>query len=856
MKHILVIDGNSIINRAFYGVRPLTTTAGKPTNAIFGMVNIITRQLDRLHPDYAAVAFDVHAPTFRHRMYTEYKAGRHPTPEDLLAQFDDAKQILRALGLHVLEVEGYEADDIQGTVARMAHTAKEDTHSYILTGDRDLLQLIDDRISVLLATNKDTLLMDEAAFREAYGIAPQHFVDMKALMGDSSDHIPGVGGIGQKTAGTLISQFHTLDAIYENIEDSRITKGVREKLLRDKDNAYLSRTLATICTEAPIGKTLDELRIGTRDKGVLWKKFTELELASFIPRFGLSASDAQASTPTEAPAVAAADTGEEMPTTGKEDEPVYPMTDEVRKTLGKAATLACLAEGDTLLFSDGTRIWRAADRAAAAPLLRDRSLICFDGKHLARTLHAEEITTPNVVFLDLMLYGYVLNPGKGVPSLPSLFSEFLPEKQQNCKEMFALEAELRQKICEIDSERILDELELPLVPILTSMEEAGLKIDIDGMRAFGEALGELAEELAQRIYMQAGEVFNIQSPKQLGEVLFVKMGLPCGNKKTKNGFSTSAETLEELRGVSPIIEDILEYRQVTKLRSTYATALTEAADEKQRVHTDFKQAMTATGRLSSADPNLQNIPIRTRMGREMRRFFIAEEGYQLVDADYSQIELRLLAHISGDYNMTDAFKNGEDIHRKTAAAVFGIPEEEVTELQRKRAKAVNFGIVYGISGFSLSKDIGTTVAEAGRYIKSYLYNYPMIDAYLDAVVEEAKERGYTVTPMGRRRYIPELKAQNAPMRAFGKRVAMNAPIQGAAADIIKLAMIHVDRRLKTDAPGARLVMQVHDELIVEAPLGEVDTVKRILKEEMESVATLTVPLTVDVCSGKNWLEQE
>ncbi len=846
MKRILVIDGNSIINRAFYGVRPLTTTAGKPTNAIFGMINIITRQLDRLHPDYAAVAFDVHAPTFRHKLYTDYKAGRHPTPEELLAQFDDAKAVLRALGLHVLELPGYEADDIQGTVARMAHTLP-DTHSYILTGDRDLLQLIDDRISVLLATNKDTLLMDEAAFVESYGIPPAHFVDMKALMGDSSDHIPGVGGIGQKTAATLLTQFGTLDAIYENIDDTRITKGVREKLLRDKDNAYLSRTLATICTEAPIERTLQTLAMGERDRGALFRLFTELELASFIPRFGLCAEDAE-----QVPIAADTTAAEASPV---DQPPTQPLTEEAAAQLSQADTLACLMQEDDILISDGAYVY-TTDVITAASVLCGRRIICFDGKPLVRARQAQGVDTDGTVYLDLMLYGYVLNPGKGIPALASLFAEYLPGKSLNCKDLFALEASMRAAIQKINSEAILDELELPLMPILASMEEVGLKIDTAGMHAFGDALGELAEELAQRIYMQAGEVFNIQSPKQLGEVLFVKMGLPCGNKKTKNGYSTSAETLEELRGVNPIIEDILEYRQVTKLRSTYAIALVEAADAHGRVHTDFKQAMTATGRLSSADPNLQNIPVRTRMGREMRRFFVAEDGYQLVNADYSQVELRLLAHISGDYNMIEAFKAGEDIHKKTAAAVFGIPEEEVTELQRKRAKAVNFGIVYGISGFSLSKDIGTTVAEAGRYIKNYLYNYPMIDAYLEQVVEQAKQNGYTVTPMGRRRYIPELRAPNAPMRAFGKRIAMNAPIQGAAADIIKLAMIRVYRRLKTDAPHARLVMQVHDELIVEAPLCDVDKVKRILREEMEDVVQLSVPLPVDVCSGSNWLEQQ
>lgn len=847
MKKILVIDGSSIIHRAFYGVRPLTTTQGKPTNAIYGMVNILSKQIDRLHPDYVAVAFDVHAPTFRHELFPAYKTGRSPTPEELVAQFDDAKEILRLLGFHVLELPGYEADDIQGTIARMAHTAP-DTHSYILTGDRDLLQLIDDKITVLLTTNKETLTMDAEAFTEKYGIPPQHFVDMKALMGDASDRIPGVGGIGEKTAGSLIASFCTLDAIYDHIEDTRITKGVREKLLRDRDNAYLSKKLATIFTDVPIEKTLEELSYRGIDRAGLCRKLTELELMSFLPKFGLSAADAATA---NAPTVSAQ---KGTPVCLPTDADTPAMDADTCACLCKADTVACqLTEEGELLLSDGQSVCTAPCEAASS-VLENRRVICFDAKALLRHLHAKGVHPKGTKFLDLMLYGYVLNPGKGVPSLFSLFTAFLPEEKANIKQLFTLEAVLRKEVQSIGAEYVLDELELPLVPVLASMEEIGLKIDTAGMHTFGEALGELAEELAARIYMQAGEVFNIQSPKQLSEVLYVKMGLSSG-KKTKSGFSTSAEALEELRGVSPIIDDILEYRQVTKLRSTYAVALVAAADENGRIHTDFKQAQTATGRLSSADPNLQNIPIRTRMGRKMREFFIADEGYLLVDADYSQIELRLLAHISGDYTMTEAFKNGEDIHTKTASAVFGIPAEQVTDTMRSRAKAVNFGIVYGISGFSLSKDIGSTVAEATRYIKNYLYNYPMIDAYLESVVEEAKANGYTTTPMGRRRYIPELKAPNAPMRAFGKRIAMNAPIQGAAADIMKLSMIRVYNRLQRELPEARLVMQVHDELLVEARVQDVEAAKRILKEEMEAVVTLNLPLFVDVSCGKNWLEQ-
>lgn len=853
MKKILVIDGNSIINRAYYGVRPLSTTQGKPTGAIFGMVNIIYAQLEKLRPDYAAVAFDLKVPTFRHKLYSEYKAGRHPTPDDLLAQFDDAKQCLSLMGLHVLELPGYEADDIQGTVAGFAHRT-EDTESYILTGDRDLYQLIDDKVTVLYAANTGVVPMHREEFVDKYHVEPSEFVDMKALMGDSSDNIPGVAGIGEKTAGTLIQDFHSLEGIYRNIDDPRIKKSAREKLLAGQDSAYLCRRLAKIETEAPLPCSLADLTYHGIDRAGLYAKFSELELKSLIARLGLN-KDATA------PSAPAVPTPTENSTATVTDAETFLMVDEAHLP-PLPARLAVAVKGDELYFSDGDRSYRLAGGwQAAAPLFRGkRDIVCTEGKHLLHALDRAGIAVDDGIrLLDLRVYAYVLNPGSGTPGIPELCAGFLgetPDADLPCPaRMLRLEDAMRQKIRADGEERILDELEIPLIPVLFAMEREGLMIDTAGMCAFGDALGKLANELTLRIYTQAGEEFNINSPKQLGEVLFERMGLYCGKKKTKTGYSTDAETLEDLRGDSPIVEDILEYRQVTKLRSTYAIALVEAADEQQRVHTDFKQTLTATGRLSSADPNLQNIPIRTKMGREMRRYFIAREGWQLVDADYSQIELRLLAEISGDYHMTEAFIHGEDIHRKTAAAVFGVPEEDVTESQRKHAKAVNFGIVYGIGGYSLAKDIGTSVAEAKRYIQNYKYNYPGIDAYLDRVVEEAKANGYTTTPMGRRRYIPELTMQKRNMQEFGKRVAMNAPIQGAAADMIKLAMIRVFHRLRAEGLRARLVMQVHDELLVEAPQDEVQTVKRLLREEMTHMKGLRVPLTVDVTSGDNWLEQ-
>ena len=844
MKKILVIDGNSIINRAFYGIRMLTTKSGKHTNAIYGMINIISKQIKALAPDYAAVAFDLKAPTFRHKMYEGYKAGRHPTPPELLSQFADAKECLRLMGLKVLELEGYEADDIQGTVARLAHTADEPTESYVLSGDRDLLQLIDDKITVLLVGNSDTTHFHREEFLEKYGVEPEQFVDMKALMGDSSDNIPGVAGVGEKTAAGLIKNFGSLDGIYESIDSKDISKGVREKLIRDKDNAYLSRTLARIKTDTPIKESLEDLLYTGPDKTGLRQKFVELELVSFIQKFELDKKEQTDSASTRCAAAVCREID----------------ADELKSKLGNRFAVR-LHEGK-LYFSnknDETLVF-SGNIADILCIFDESEVITYDAKALIHALGKYGYKPAQTTkFLDLMIYAYVIAPGGGASTVSSLASTYLSldvsDTLPASEVLFALEEPMRQRIREDKMLEVLDGLELPLIPILANIEDNGFMIDRKGMLEYADALSTLADGLKQGIYMQAGGEFNINSPKQLGEILFVRLGLPC-KKKTKSGFSTDAATLEELRSEHPIIDDILEYRQVTKLIGTYAQALPEVADSEGRIHTDFKQALTATGRLSSADPNLQNIPIKTKMGREMRRYFIASEGNTLVDADYSQIELRLLAHISEDYNMCDAFISGEDIHRKTASAVFGVPEEAVNEEMRKRAKAVNFGIIYGISGFSLSKDIGTTPKEATKYIKNYLMNYPGIDRYLEEVVTRATENGYTATPMGRRRYIPELTSSNGMMRAFGKRVAMNAPIQGAAADIMKLAMIKVYRELNEKLPEAKIVMQVHDELVVEVPESKKELCAALVKCAMESVTELSVPLTVDVTSGKNWLEQE
>ena len=847
MKKILVIDGNSIINRAFYGIRPLTTKSGKFTNAIYGMVNIISRQLEAVKPDYAAVAFDVKHPTFRHEMYTGYKAGRHTTPEELKSQFPDAKECLSLMGLHVMELPGWEADDIQGTVAKMAHQF-EDTEAYVLSGDRDLLQLIDEKVTILLATNQDTLVMKETEFTEKYGVLPSQFVDMKALMGDSSDNIPGVAGVGEKTAQSLISNFGSLEQIYENIEDKRISKGVREKLLRDRDNAFLSRTLAKIDTNAPIGVTLSDLEYKGLDKPGLYKKFVELELHSFITRFHLENAEND-------------DNCKENVTSDKGEQYTCIDAESLLKFNTGSVSIEFSTDNSLYISADcGNYIYRG-ELSDISNFFNGREVICYGAKSIWHRLDRAGISPYGIEFFDLELCEYSINPGGGGAGVPSLAATFLgitPSAGAPTTHLYIrLKEALIKRVAEDGLSEILYNLEMPLMSVLAETEKNGFKINRKGIDEFGEALETLANELAESIYAAAGGKFNINSPKQLGEVLFERLGLENPlKKKSKNGYSTDAETLESMRDQSAIIDDILEYRQVMKLRGTYTTALTSVADENDRIHTDFKQSYTATGRLSSAEPNLQNIPIKTKMGRELRRFFIADEGNLLVDADYSQIELRLLAHISGDYNMCEAFRDGEDIHRKTAAAVFGLPEEYVTEDMRKRAKAVNFGIVYGISGFSLSKDIGTTVSEATKYIKNYLMNYPDVDNYLEAVVKDAEEKGYTTTLMGRRRYIPELRATKAPLRAFGKRVAMNAPIQGSAADIMKKAMINVHRALKNECPEAKLVMQVHDELIVEAPSDKAELVREILKREMENTVSLSVPLTVDVTVGKNWLEQE
>ncbi|MBQ4599351.1 MAG: DNA polymerase I [Clostridia bacterium] len=839
MEKLLVIDGNSIINRAFYGVRPLTTKDGMHTNAIYGMINIIEKHLHALNPEYAAVAFDLKAPTFRHKMYDAYKAGRRATPEELLEQFAPAKDVLRAMGFTIVEKEGYEADDIIGTLANAA--AKAGKEAYVLTGDRDSLQLIGDGVTVLLATNTETIHFDRAAFVEHYGVEPSRFVDVKAIMGDKSDNIPGVAGIGEKGALKFISEFGTLEKLYAELETTdKISEKQKEKLRADRDNAFLSQTLARIDTNAPCGITLEDTRMQETDRAALYSLFTKLEFNVFLKRYGLGEDD--------------------LPQAEAVEEPIV-RTDAAALTevlAGKPFAFAPF--GSEFSFSDGEKVYLAGGNIADfAPLLQRDDLICHDLKELS-ALCAPHGFLPSENDYDIMLAAYAINAGEGSFALDRLATAYAgtayKEDAPAAGLIYRIYKATEQRLAEDGIVSLYRGMELPLCRVLYEMERDGFKLDTAGLAAYGDKLKSMQLDLEERIYMLAGGQFNINSPKQLGEVLFERLGLPC-MKKTKTGYSTNAEVLEKLRPYHPIVDEVLEYRKVAKLCSTYVEGLLKVADEGGFVHTVFKQTGTATGRLSSAEPNLQNIPIRTEMGHELRRFFIPCDGdHVLIDADYSQIELRLLAHVAGDETMINAFLSGEDIHASTASAVFGVPMSEVTSELRKRAKAVNFGIVYGIGDYSLAMDLGITKKQAGEYIKSYLARFGAIDRYLKDTIASAYEKGYVETIFGRRRYIPELKASNKITKSFGERVAMNSPIQGSAADIIKIAMIGTRRALKAAGIDAKLILQVHDELVVEAARDCADEAAEILRREMENAVKLSVPLSVELTIGDTWYENK
>lgn len=863
MKKLLIADGTNIMFRSFYGVRPFTTKTGLHTNAVYGSATTLSRQIEEIKPDAVAVAFDLPKPTFRHEKYEAYKGTRKKAPDELTEQIPYVKRCINALGAHVIETEGYEADDILGTLAERGEA--EGYEVYVLSGDRDILQLITDKTHVIYITSKGNVLYDEDVFMENYGTVPEKLVDIKALMGDSSDNIPGVPGIGEKTAKKLISEVGSLNEIYEDLESLAVTNSVREKLRAGRELAYLSAELATIRRDAPIEVGLDELEYRGIDKKELAELFGELEFYKLSERFGLTSGSAN-----NANAENSGENGSENGNVSAEEadggiSKAVPLTENDIALLDGAAVVFC--DGEIFIKADRIIYKAAPEDAVTRKFFEENGIVCYDFKSLITELRGYGIV-PKCLF-DTMLAAYVLRSGESSYALPRLLLTYLSENnaptggEETVSAVLRLAREERKIISAVDEEAeklgeakvsdLLYNIEIPLVPVLAEMEETGFCVDTDGLLKYSEMLRQTENALAEQIYFRAGHEFNINSPKQLGNVLFEELGLPAG-RKTKTGYSTDAETLDGLRNYE-IVEDILAYRQIAKLRGTYGEGLAAMADENGRIHTSFNQTVTATGRLSSTEPNLQNIPVRTELGRELRRFFIPTSCDRvLVDADYSQIELRLLAAISDDEAMKEAFLSGKDIHASTASEVFGVPMENVTKELRSRAKAVNFGIVYGIGEYSLSKDIGTSRKTAAEYIANYLSTYKGVDEYLKNTVSMAKERGYVTTLFGRRRYIPEINASNRQTKAFGERVAMNSPIQGTAADIIKLAMINVHKALAEENIDAKLILQVHDELIVEARREDAERVKEILCREMEGAATLSVPMSVESKVGGSWFE--
>ena len=877
---LMVIDGNSLINRAFYGIRMLTTKDGQPTNAVYGFVNILLKLLDEEKPDALCVTFDRKAPTFRHLAYEGYKAQRKGMPDELAAQLPVLKDVLAAMNIPRYELDGWEADDLIGTIAARDTAAGWET--VIVTGDKDSLQLVTDSTRVKLVSTRmgqtTTKEMTPETFREAYGFDPVHIVDLKALMGDTSDNIPGVKGIGEKTAMDLIQRYQSVEAIYADVEGVEAKPAVKKKLTEGEEQARMSYDLATIRCDAPIDFSPEDARRREPDGPALYELFLALEFNKLIDKMGLSGG----------------------PAAGRADKPAAGavrqerVTDRVRmeelvEQWRREPWVAVLAlpslDVVAVAWDGGARAALcAADRLEGYnELLRalfsgEIQKVSHNVKDLMHLLLDEGLSTDGFCF-DTALAAYLLSPTDGSYELEKLGITYFNQEFPKAKEYLAPDAfgpladpagpaeamcahaalaaalysALAPKLEELDMHELYYGLELPLCPVLAEMERAGMLVDRRALADCGILLDGRIQADEALIYELAGEEFNITSTQQFGRILFDKLGLPPV-KKTKTGYSTNADVLEKLRDKHPIVEAVLDYRQLAKLKSTYVDGLTKVIAADGRIHTSFQNTVTATGRLSSTEPNLQNIPVRTELGAELRKMFVAPAGRVLVDADYSQIELRLLAHIAGDEHMIAAFRTGEDIHTVTASQVFGVPPEQVTHEMRRRAKAVNFGIVYGISDFSLSQDIGVTRAEAKAYMEKYFEKYSGVHAYMTQVVERAKADGYVSTLMGRRRWLPELKSSNFNLRSFGERVALNMPIQGTAADLIKKAMLRVDGRLRREGLEARLVLQVHDELIVECPEGEAEQVQRLLAEEMEHVAELAVPLTAEAHAGKSWAE--
>ena len=864
MKKLLILDSNSILNRAFYGVRYLSAKDGTPTNAIYGFLNILLKLIKEQEPDYICAAFDVKAPTFRHKQYEGYKAQRKPMPEGLAAQMPLAKDVLRAMGVTILEKEGYEADDIIGTVARLCE--ESEISCFIETGDKDDLQLASDKTKVILTVTKsgynETIIYDDKAVKEKYHVTPTEFIDVKALMGDPSDNIPGVKGVGEKTAMSLIEKHHSIEYIYENIDGIGLKGAMLQKMKDGREMAFMSKELATINRNTPIEFNAEECVFdGFENNGELYEILKRLELNSIIKKLDLSGVD-----------------------NVKENEDIFKdfsyQVGDKNMISGDKVTVVLDFDGDNIssaAVGAGNNAVVLNEQDDIKELLEDDSIakVMFDVKEAIVKLNCR-IDIKNIAD-DTAIAAYLVDPAKNEYTIEKLASEYFgtviekPEVKQlsllddvetDRSEYLAkcavalgvLNERIGDKIKENGQEKLYQEVELPLVTVLAHLEINGFLVDDNQLKEFADKLGEKIDALTNEIYMLAGEEFNINSPKQLGVILFEKLELKPV-KKTKTGYATNADVLEKLRDKHPIVNFIMEYRQLAKLKSTYCDGLRAVVNPNtHRIHSVFTQTVTVTGRLSSTEPNLQNIPTRTELGREIRKMFVAKEGYVLVDADYSQIELRVLAHIANDETMINAFRNNEDIHAVTASQVLGIPLEDVTKEQRSSAKAVNFGIVYGIGEFSLAQDLHISVKEAKAYIESYLEKYHGVRNYMESIKEQAKKDGYVKTMLNRIRYIPELKSPNYNIRQFGERVALNTPIQGTAADIIKLAMVRVDNRLINEGLKSKLILQVHDELIVEAHKDEVDKVKQILSEEMQGAMELNVPLKVDMSTGHSWYD--
>ena len=843
---LLAIDGNSIMNRAFYGIRVLSNSKGQFTNALTGFMNIYLKEIGEVKPDCVAVAFDLKAPTFRHKANASYKANRKGMPEELAQQMPVIKELLQDMGIKIVECEGYEADDILGTLSKSS--ADSGNQCFILTGDRDSFQLVSENVTVRLATTKETKIYTPDRIMEEYGVLPRQMIEVKALMGDTSDNISGVKGIGEKTALALIKENGSVAKLYEKLPELTLTKSVRSKLENGYKDAVDSHFLAEICLEAPVEKNIEAYKIGEMDRDKTAKLLSELEMLRLMDRLGLTGKNADISENIAEQKLKLA----ELP-----QYEVKSLSDEVISGFTQDKEVQFVFLGNKISMLSENTVYTSDDEKLIAKFMGSPcKKQTFEGKTAYRFAFEHSMELKNLIFC-CDLAGYLLNSQSSEYTVQNLCLSYnvsyrsdMGDNADVCS-VAPLAENLKKQLAETEMDKLYYDIELPLCEVLASMEFYGVKADIQGINAFGEQLKEQIYVLTSQIYDYAGQEFNIASTKQLGEVLFEKLGLPA-KKKTKSGYSTNAEVLESLMDKHPIVPLVVEYRTLTKLNSTYVDGLLKAVKPDGRVHSVFKQTETRTGRISSTEPNMQNIPVRKEIGRNMRKFFIAQDGYTLLDADYSQIELRVLASVCGDENMQEAFTSGKDIHASTAAQVFGIPEDFVSPEMRSAAKAVNFGIIYGIGAFSLSKDIGVSVAEAKKYIQSYLDNFPKVSEFMDNVVENGVKNGYVTTIFGRRRYIPELSAKNKMLQAFGKRAAMNAPIQGAAADIIKIAMVKVYKRIKEEKLDARLILQVHDELIIESALADKDKASKLLKEEMENAVKLAVPLTVDVHEGDSW----